>query len=239
MNLSPWNYWQPDGSPRPGTAEMVSTLEGILRGNPNHIGACHFYIPRPIFALARFGKWDDLLREPAPPADFKYTRAIWHYGRGRAFAALHQVDQAAAELDSVTTIRAAIKGAPLASKPPTSCSASIPPARSPSCGRPSDWRMASPTTNHPPGTILCATRSSPCSSRHGVRQKQRRCTARISHEIPRMAGHCSGCAGAWRPGEEGGRGEREPTVPHRVGACRRDTCRAALLAAGHESQVIL
>jgi tetratricopeptide (TPR) repeat protein len=44
MNLAPWNYWQADGAPRPGTAQIVSTLEQILQHNPHHIGACHFYI---------------------------------------------------------------------------------------------------------------------------------------------------------------------------------------------------
>lgn len=43
MNLSPWNYWT-DGRPRPGTEEIVSTLERTLARQPDHIGACHFYI---------------------------------------------------------------------------------------------------------------------------------------------------------------------------------------------------
>ena len=46
-----------------------------------------FVLPTTFFALARFGKWDELLREPAFPSDLNYSRAIWHYARGRAFAA--------------------------------------------------------------------------------------------------------------------------------------------------------
>ena len=44
MLLRPWNYWQPDGSPYPGTSDLVATLEGALRTDSTHPGACHFYI---------------------------------------------------------------------------------------------------------------------------------------------------------------------------------------------------
>jgi tetratricopeptide (TPR) repeat protein len=233
MNLAPWNYWQADGTPRPGTTEIVATLEQILRRDPTHIGACHFYIhaveaslepqraircaerlpwlapgaghlvhmpahiymrvgryadavtanqhaahtdetfierrhptglypvyyshnlhflwaatqmegrsaeslraardlvktvppekirqapmfeylvPTPLFALVQFERWNDVLREPPPPADQRYSRAIWHYARGRALTGRKELDQAAAELDSVTTIRDVIKDVPL------------------------------------------------------------------------------------------------------------------------------
>ncbi|MDP9267418.1 MAG: hypothetical protein M3P27_03730 [Acidobacteriota bacterium] len=44
MNLRPWKLWQPDGSPAPGTEEIVATLESVLRRDPKHLGAMHFYI---------------------------------------------------------------------------------------------------------------------------------------------------------------------------------------------------
>jgi tetratricopeptide (TPR) repeat protein len=44
MDLRPWNYWKPDDTPYPGTPRIINTLEGILKSNPNHPGACHFYI---------------------------------------------------------------------------------------------------------------------------------------------------------------------------------------------------
>jgi tetratricopeptide (TPR) repeat protein len=44
MDLRPWNYWRPDGTPYPGTKEIVQELERILTRNPNHPGACHYYI---------------------------------------------------------------------------------------------------------------------------------------------------------------------------------------------------
>ncbi|MEN3364103.1 MAG: hypothetical protein V7606_1377 [Burkholderiales bacterium] len=45
MNLSPWDYWEAGGSkPKGHTAELVSTLERVLKANPDHPGAIHYYI---------------------------------------------------------------------------------------------------------------------------------------------------------------------------------------------------
>jgi tetratricopeptide (TPR) repeat protein len=44
MNLRPWKLWTPDGKPAEGTEEIVATLEGVLRRDPKHTGANHYYI---------------------------------------------------------------------------------------------------------------------------------------------------------------------------------------------------
>jgi tetratricopeptide (TPR) repeat protein len=44
MNLRPWGLWRPDGTPEEGTEEIVSTLESVIRREPNHLGAIHYYI---------------------------------------------------------------------------------------------------------------------------------------------------------------------------------------------------
>ncbi|MEW6248230.1 MAG: tetratricopeptide repeat protein [Nitrospirota bacterium] len=218
MDLQPWNFWTPDGQPKGNTEEIVATLERVLTLNPDHPGACHYYIhaveasPRPeralscaerlpalvpgaghlvhmpahiylrlgryreaaernmhaaavdqaylkhrhltgiyptgyyphnlhflwaaltmegrsreaiqaardlhrvvswdearkdpsmeeftptlLFALARFGKWNDVLAVPPPPAELVYTAAIWRYARGLAYAATGRFDEADAE----------------------------------------------------------------------------------------------------------------------------------------------
>jgi tetratricopeptide (TPR) repeat protein len=203
MNTSPWNYWLPDGQPRPGTTTILRTLEAVLAANPDHPGALHLYIHaveaaeparaeaaadrlrplmpgaghlvhmpshiymqvgryaeayavneaaaraderyldqcraqgiypllyyphnlhfqvwaatfqgrsavaladarklaghshlepevfglpelfglQPLFVLVRFGKWDDVLKEPQPPAPARLMNALWHYARGLA-----------------------------------------------------------------------------------------------------------------------------------------------------------
>lgn len=44
MNLHPWNLWLKDGTPQPWTPEIVTLLEKMLRNNPEHPGAIHYYI---------------------------------------------------------------------------------------------------------------------------------------------------------------------------------------------------
>ena len=45
MDLSPWNYWEGRGTKaRPGTQDVITTLERTLKKYPDHLGACHFYI---------------------------------------------------------------------------------------------------------------------------------------------------------------------------------------------------
>jgi hypothetical protein len=48
----------------------------------------------PYYALTRFGKWDEMLREPEPPAISAYLTGMWHYARGTAFLGKGQIDSA-------------------------------------------------------------------------------------------------------------------------------------------------
>ncbi|HET9796014.1 MAG TPA: hypothetical protein VFS34_16305 [Thermoanaerobaculia bacterium] len=44
MDLRPWKLWKPDGTPEPGTEEIVSVLESVLKRDPSHLGANHYFI---------------------------------------------------------------------------------------------------------------------------------------------------------------------------------------------------
>src|SRR5437016_245538 len=44
MNLHPWGLWMVDGTAREGTEEIVATLESVIKRDPNHLGAIHYYI---------------------------------------------------------------------------------------------------------------------------------------------------------------------------------------------------
>src|SRR5579864_560578 len=44
MNLHPWGLWHVDGTPEEGTEEIVATLESVIRREPDHLGAIHYYI---------------------------------------------------------------------------------------------------------------------------------------------------------------------------------------------------
>jgi len=52
----------------------------------------------PYFALTRFGRWDEMLKEPEPPTYSPILRAVWHYARGLALVATGRTDAATAEL---------------------------------------------------------------------------------------------------------------------------------------------
>lgn len=228
MNLRPWKLWSLDGKPAEGTLEIVSVLESVLRRNPNHSGANHYYIhaveasnsadralpsaerlgriapkaghlvhmpshiyirtgdfskaaqvnveaiaadreymaktgdqglyvmmyynhnihflasasahkgryadsikaareleesvsphlkampmlemfrPYPIISQVRFGRWDDVLKEPKPDEALKITTAYWHFARGSAYVAMSQLDNAASELSALQTIAKAV-----------------------------------------------------------------------------------------------------------------------------------
>ncbi len=230
MNLSPWDYWNEDRSPRPGTEELLARLRPVTENDPAHAGACHFYIhavekfyperavpcaerladlmpgaghivhmpshiyirvgryadaiesnqdavlahgthampmahegpdefdqgygshnyhflsfaaqmagnqvlametarelearidaemmrapglgalqhylATPLRVMVRFGMWDEILVEPAPPEDLSYPLGTWRYARGMALARTGQLDEARRELDELRSILA-------------------------------------------------------------------------------------------------------------------------------------
>ena len=58
MNTIPWRLWDAQGKPAPATAEILQTLESVLKRDPKHAGANHYYIhaveagPHPEMGLA-------------------------------------------------------------------------------------------------------------------------------------------------------------------------------------------
>jgi predicted Zn-dependent protease len=44
MDLRPWNYWTRDGQPYDQTHEIISALDGVLKKEPDHTGALHYWI---------------------------------------------------------------------------------------------------------------------------------------------------------------------------------------------------
>jgi tetratricopeptide (TPR) repeat protein len=62
----------------------------------------------PEFALVRFGKWDEILKRPAPPAVLPASTAAWHWARGFALAATSRLGEADAELAAIAVIAAGL-----------------------------------------------------------------------------------------------------------------------------------
>ncbi|HEX2328820.1 MAG TPA: hypothetical protein VHN74_08860 [Candidatus Angelobacter sp.] len=101
MNLHPWGLWHPDGSPELGTEEIVATLESVLRRDPNHMGAIHYYIhaveasPNPERALAAANR----LAALAPAAGHLVHMPAHVYIRTGDFDAGVKTNQHAADAD--------------------------------------------------------------------------------------------------------------------------------------------
>jgi tetratricopeptide (TPR) repeat protein len=58
----------------------------------------------PWYALTRFGKWDEMLAEPAPADRFLYLKGTWHYARGLALLGKGRLEEAEKELDALRRI---------------------------------------------------------------------------------------------------------------------------------------
>jgi tetratricopeptide (TPR) repeat protein len=101
MVLHPWGLWHPDGTPEAGTEEIVATLESVIRREPNHLGAIHYYIHTveasnsPERALAGANR----LAALAPAAGHIVHMPAHIYIRTGDYAAAVKTNQEAAEAD--------------------------------------------------------------------------------------------------------------------------------------------
>ena len=71
------------------------------------VGMLQEMLPYHTLTLTTFGKWDDVLAQPLPPADIRFPYAMAYYARGVAHAAKQQWAEAQAALDTVTAINTA------------------------------------------------------------------------------------------------------------------------------------
>jgi tetratricopeptide (TPR) repeat protein len=63
-----------------------------------------YFSPTLLYTLARFSRWDEILRQPAPPRHLRYTTGSWHYVRGLAYTGKGQLDSAAVERERLDAV---------------------------------------------------------------------------------------------------------------------------------------
>lgn len=79
---------------------VASTIdEAVLKEMPS----TGIFRAVPYWALARFGKWDEILQEPAPPEN-AFLKGAWHYVRGLAFTAKRHLQKAEVELAALREV---------------------------------------------------------------------------------------------------------------------------------------
>ena len=103
MDLNPWKLWTLDGEPTEHTEEILAVLESVLRRDPEHIGANHYYIhaveasPHPERALTSAQRLEKLVPNAGHlvhmPAHI-YMRTGNYEGAARANADAARVDEA-------------------------------------------------------------------------------------------------------------------------------------------------
>jgi tetratricopeptide (TPR) repeat protein len=80
----------------------LTSARAVVQGVPKDYGKKEAslvdgYMAAPYDVLKRFGKWDQILQEPAPPSYWPITTAMWRFCRGVAYAAKHQLADAERE----------------------------------------------------------------------------------------------------------------------------------------------
>lgn len=101
INLNPWKLWSKDGRPNEGTEEIVAFLESVLKRDPNHLGANHYYIhaiegsPHSERALANAARLEKL----APAAGYLLHMPSHIYARVGDHALAAQCNERAAAAD--------------------------------------------------------------------------------------------------------------------------------------------
>jgi tetratricopeptide (TPR) repeat protein len=112
MALNPWKLWTLDGKPNDNTEEIVAVLEGVLKQDPNHVGANHFYIhaveasPQPERALSSARRLDSMV----PQAGHLVHMPSHIYARTGFYADAVKSNEEAAKADRVYAQRAAQEG---------------------------------------------------------------------------------------------------------------------------------
>ena len=112
MNLHPWGLWHVDGTPEEGTEEIVATLESVLKRDPDHMGAIHYYIHsveasrNPERALAGANK----LAAMAPGAGHLVHMPAHVYIRTGDYEAAVKTNQQAATVDRAYIKASGVQG---------------------------------------------------------------------------------------------------------------------------------
>jgi len=112
MNLHSWGLWHVDGTPEAGTDEIVATLESVMKRDPNHLGAIHYYIhaveasPTPERALAGANK----LAALAPGAGHIVHMPAHVYIRTGDYEAAVKTNEQAAAVDRAYIKATGVRG---------------------------------------------------------------------------------------------------------------------------------
>lgn len=88
----------------------LATARKVAAGVPddhggNDWGLFQTFQSMPLYAMVRFGMWQEILAEPKPEADLRLLAGMWHYARGLALVHTGQRGKAKKELRALGAVR--------------------------------------------------------------------------------------------------------------------------------------
>jgi tetratricopeptide (TPR) repeat protein len=92
------------GQSRLAIESARKAASAVAAATPEQLPSVQGFLVVPYYALVRFGRWDEIIAEPKPAYDSLFTRGMWHFARGSAYAAKGQADNARQELAALQSI---------------------------------------------------------------------------------------------------------------------------------------
>lgn len=93
-------------------ARALESARDLVRGVPVKAARANPslepFLSAAVLTHARFGEWDAVLAEPAPPAELRYLKGMWHLARGLAFTARGDLAAAQGQLDALRGLAASV-----------------------------------------------------------------------------------------------------------------------------------
>ena len=100
MNLSPWDYWHGDMSPKLNTKKILDVFESVLERDPRHPGAIHYYIHTVELAQPKKAEpYADTLVDLMPGAGHMVHMPSHIYMRVGRYEEAYQVNIQASKVD--------------------------------------------------------------------------------------------------------------------------------------------
>jgi tetratricopeptide (TPR) repeat protein len=93
-------------------AESVDAARAAARALPpqmlDMMPGMDFFTAEPLMAMVRFGKWEEIRKEPRPPAEYKMLTALWLHARGMADASTGRIEDAERDLTELRAVAASM-----------------------------------------------------------------------------------------------------------------------------------
>jgi tetratricopeptide (TPR) repeat protein len=103
-----WSALLSQGRRKDALEAAADLLEAVPLPLVREMPMIEFFRVARLLTLARFGLWEEALREETPGPGLPFTKGAWHYARGLAYAGTGKHAEALAERDSLAALAASL-----------------------------------------------------------------------------------------------------------------------------------